>query len=237
MCSGTPGFTIEVQKPYGGSFVKKTLIMVCILALCNLTLSAQTAEGPRAIHTKEKSAIHVPPQEAPAVLKKIYTNLGSKTNLYNDAYSWLVAGPNSSFGGPNSVALPFTPKSNSHVEQVQVAVVYFGSGANQVNLSIYGDASGAPGTLLAGPVTVTNLPASGTCCALTVANFSPVAVTGGTQYWVVADSPISGTGSDFSGGWDWVVAPVIHVGINDGSGWSGINGNGRPAGEVLGTIP
>ncbi len=55
--------------------MKKTLLLVCLLALGNLTLLAQT-EGPRAVHTPEKSAIHVPPQEAPEALSKIYTNLG-----------------------------------------------------------------------------------------------------------------------------------------------------------------
>jgi hypothetical protein len=119
---------------------------------------------------------------------------------------------------------------------VQVAV-HYSSGANQVNLSIYGDSSGVPGTLLAGPVTVTNLPTHGTCCALAVANFSSVGVTGGTQYWVVADTPLTGTGSDFAGGWSEVVRPSIPSAYNRGKGWSPTNSDTLVAGEVLGTIP
>jgi hypothetical protein len=215
--------------------VKKTLLLVCLLTLGNLALLAQT-EGPRAVHTPEKSAIHVPPEDAPQTLSKIYTNLGKPTDLYNDTEAWTVSGPTSDIGFALSLALPFTPKSNSHVSQVQVAVQYF-SGTNQVNLSLYGDTSGAPGTLLAGPVTVKNLPAAGTCCTLALANFTPVAVTAGTRYWVVANTPSSGTGSDFDGSWDWVAKPVILVAGNHGAGWYEFNGDALPAGEVLGTIP
>jgi hypothetical protein len=219
--------------------VKKTLLFVCLLTVGNLTLLAQSGKGARAVHTKEKSAIHVAPQEAPAALRTIYTNLGTKTDLYLDSDGWSLTGFNS-FGGSSSaysIALPFTPKSNSHVSQVRVAVQYYGSGANQVNLSLYGDAGGIPGTLLAGPVTVTNLADAGTCCTLAVANFSALAVTGGTRYWVVADTPVSGTGSDFVGVWDWVAKIILFGGSNGVNGWQGINIDGLPAGEVLGTIP
>jgi hypothetical protein len=118
-----------------------------------------------------------------------------------------------------------------------VAVEYDGYGANQINLSIYNDAAGAPGTLLAGPVTVANLPDAGTCCALTVASFTPVATAAGTRYWVVANTPATGTGSDFVGQWDVVTKVILFGGSNGVDGWSGINTDLLPAGEVLGTIP
>jgi hypothetical protein len=220
----------------GGELVKKTLLFLCLLTLCNLALSAQTVRSSRIVHTTEKSAIHVPPQETPAGLKKIYSNLGkSKTYLYVDTGGWAEAGPNSSAGFTQFVGMPFTPKSSSHVSQVGVAVEYI-SGANQVNLSIYGDAGGIPGTLLAGPVTVTNLPSFGTCCALAAADFPSVPVTGAAQYWIVADTPLTGTGSDFNGAWDMVVT-VVPQGFDNGSGWYGANGLQEAAGEVLGTIP
>lgn len=217
----------------------RTMLFVYLLVACTFTLSAQTASAPRVLHIKEKSAIHVPPQEAPEGLKKIYSNLGeSQTDLYDDADSWAVFGPNNSQNHvPFFIALPFTPKSNSHISQVRAAVQY-AFGANQVNLSIYGDSSGVPGGLLAGPVTVRNLPEFGTCCLLAVANFSPVEVAGGMQYWVVADTPLSGTGSDLQGFWNAVVKPVIPIASNvGGSGWADVNADGLPAGEVLGTIP
>lgn len=140
----------------------------------------------------------MPPQEAAAGLKKIDSNLGSKTELYNCTSAYGLWGPNfDNYGFPQFVAMPFTPQSDSHVSEVGVAVLYGGQGTDQVNLSIDNDSSGAPGTLLAGPVTVPNLPTSR--CTLTIANFAAVAVTGGAQYWVVADTPLTGTGNDFFG--------------------------------------
>jgi hypothetical protein len=219
------------------NFVKKALLLVCFLALCKVILFAQTGERPRTVHVTEKSAIHVPPQGVPAGLTKIYSNLGTKTDLYDDTEGFSVVGPNAGVGVTYFYAIPFTPRSNSHVSQVGVAVGYGGSGANQVNLSIYADLGGAPGTLLSGPVTVTNLPDFGTCCSLAVANFSPVAVSGGTRYWVVADTPLTGTGSDFVGIWA-IVAKLIPVAENyDGKGWFGFNADYLLAGEVLGTVP
>ena len=219
--------------------MKKTLLFVCLLALCNLTMYGQTEGRPRightVVHTKEKSATHVPPQKAPAGLKKIYSNLGTSVDLYDDLAGWTIEGPNvngfSIFG-----AIPFTPKSNSHVFQVGAAVHYF-NGDNQVNISIYTDANGVPGALLAGPVTVTNVPEAGTCCTLAVANFAPLAVAGGTQYWVVVDTPLTGTGSDFAGEWD-MVAGIVPISFNDdGDGWAADTANDLPAGAVLGTTP
>jgi hypothetical protein len=189
------------------------------------------------VFTPEKPVPHIPPQKTPAGLQTIYSNLGnSKSDPFNAEESWGVSGPNSYLGLAYSVALPFTPKSNSAVQQVRVAVGYASSGANQVNLSIYSDANGAPGTLLAGPVTVTDLPDLGTCCTLAVANFPLVAVSAGVQYWVAANAPLTGTGSDFAGGWDWV-ATDIPMAENAGFGWDQFSADGLPAGEVLGTIP
>ncbi|MGA3093481.1 MAG: hypothetical protein ABSD75_33245 [Terriglobales bacterium] len=101
---------------------------------------------------------------------------------------------------------------------------------------IYGNSDGAPGTLLVGPVTVKNLATNGTCCTLAVANFTPVAVTGGTQYWVVADTPLTGTGSDSEVLWYFVPKSFSNA-VNDGSGWFWIDANSELAGKVLGTMP
>ncbi len=219
--------------------MKKTLLLVCFLALCNLTLFAQTGERPRTVHTEAKSAkSHVPPQETEAVppLKTIYSNLGPSLNAYTGDGGWYLSGPNPY--GPVFIAMTFTPKKNSTVTQVQAAVQWSG-GDNQVNLSIYADnGSNAPGTLLAGPVTVPNLPDYGTCCLLATANFSPtVSVLAGIQYWVVADEPSSGPGANFLGSWNFVVKPNIPLATSYGDGWYAANGDDRPAGRVRGTIP
>ncbi|HLZ43186.1 MAG TPA: hypothetical protein VKQ11_19620 [Candidatus Sulfotelmatobacter sp.] len=62
--------------------MKGTLLLVCVLAVCNLMLFAQDGKGPRMVHTKEKSAVPVPAPEFPATLTRIYSNLGTKTDLY-----------------------------------------------------------------------------------------------------------------------------------------------------------
>jgi hypothetical protein len=176
-----------------------------------------------------------PAQAVPDSLEKIFSNLGPSTQAYSSG-GWWVAGPTNTAGftPQQFVALPFTPKADSHVKQVRVAVQYYGPGANQVDLSLYSDSNGGPGSLLAGPVTVTNLTQYPACCTLTVANFEPkVAVTGGQQYWVVANTPSSGAGSDFFGVWCVTVAPT--VGIDTGSGWGAYHE--AAAGAVYGTIP
>jgi hypothetical protein len=221
----------------GAKFVKKIALLACLVALGNLKLLAQIEKNPRIVRTSEKSAIHQPPQGVPASMNVIYDNLSNTgTDLYNDMSGWLVAGLGSS-SSATSMALPFIPRADSHVSRVRVPLQYT-SGANQVNLSIYADSNGLPGALLAGPVTITNLPEFGTCCALADASFAPVGVIGGTRYWIVADTPVTGLGSDFEGVWDTVSTRVILVGSNfDGTGWQKTNADSLLAGAVLGSIP
>jgi hypothetical protein len=135
--------------------------------------------------------------------------------------------------------MPFKPKANSHASQLRAAIQYNGSGANQVNLSLYSDVSGAPGVLLAGPVTAKNMPTYYTCCKTAIVNIPSVALTAGVQYWVVADTPATGTGSDFDGVWDFVPASKILVGAAEAGGawFSFAAGLNEPAGAVYGTTP
>jgi len=218
---------------------KKILLLAGLLTTSGFTLFGQTVGHPQMLHHQETFAIHVPPQEAPEGLKTIYSSLGTDPNcLYNYIDTWLVSGPNSLVGLADFIAMRFTPQSNSHVSEVRVAVLYDGIGADQVNLSIYADSNGHPGKRLAGPVTVTKLPKTFTCCGLAVADFASVPVNGGTQYWVVADTPQTGRGSDFVGEWAGAVSPVLTLAANAAkTGWVAFNGNGLPAGEVLGTVP
>jgi hypothetical protein len=216
--------------------MKRGLSYLCLFVLCSTPLLAQHRQGPRTVSTTE-SAIRVPPQEAPLSLRKIFSNLGKPgTDLYVPHEGWLVLGPHSVDQPQEFVGMRFIPKFDSHVSEVRAALEYDGSGANQVRLSLYSDSNGAPGTLLAGPVTITNLPSFGTCCALAIADFAAVAVTAGSPYWVVADTPLNGTGSDLTGAWNFAV-PAIPQAFNNGSGWFLQNENRSVAGEVRGTIP
>ena len=219
--------------------MKRIILLAGLLTVSSWTLFGQAVEQPQMLHHTEAGAIHVPAQEAPAGLKSIYSSLGTDpTYLYNYIDTWLVSGPNSLIGFSDFIAMRFTPQSDSHVSEVRVAVLYAGVGANRVNLSIHADSSGHPGKLLAGPVTVTKLPKTLTCCGLAVGDFSSVPVKGGTRYWVVADTPKTGIGSDFIGEWAGAVSPELPLAGNaGGTGWMALNGNGLPAGDVLGSIP
>ena len=222
--------------------MKKILVLAGLLTSLNLTLFGQTVEMPRRLHHQGKLRVYLPPQEVPQGLTEIYSNLGTDPqNLYDYIDTWLVSGPKSHAGFSAFIAMPFTPTSNAHVYQVRTAVLWYGegNGADQVNISIYEDSHGQPGEVLAGPVTVTNLPAAYSCCQLAVADFSSgVPVKGGTQYWVVADTPETGQGSNFLGEWASAVSPVLPLSADAaGTGWVTFNGNGLPAGDVQGTLP
>jgi hypothetical protein len=221
-----------------GGVVKKTLLGTgCVAALYGFSLLAQDSiRGTQTVHTAEKAAVHTPAQK-PAGLVKIYSNLGSATDAYNDVAGELVSGPATGF--MEFLGLPFTPKSDAHVSAIAVAVQYYGSGANQVRLSLYSDAAGVPGTILAGPKTIVNLPDAGTCCALAVWMLkASIPVTAGTQYWIVADTPSSGTGDDFKGAWDFIFPTPFLQAVNTGQGWNqSTGGEELLAGEVMGTTP
>lgn len=214
--------------------MKKTTIFVFAVALCSASLRAQ--EPKSIMWHGDTFPFEGPAQDAPAALQKIFSNLGPSTSAYSLA-GWAVWGPN--YGYTQFIAMPFTPKANAHVQQVRAAVQYTSSGANQVNLSLYSDAGGMPGVLLAGPVTVKNVPVWPSCCKLAIATFTTgVPITAGTRYWVVADTPTTGTGSDFSGGWNWVPPSKLLFGIDQGGGWSSTQAYiEEPAGAVYGTIP
>ncbi len=126
-----------------------------------------------------------------AALYTIYSNLGSKTDAYDDTVAASVCGPNSSdCGGEVWVAAPFRPKSNAEVTKIEVAFGYWGiaGGTNGNAMSINEDNHGLPGKALHSWV-FNNLPAAYSCCTLQVGKFAQgkgVNVKKGTKYWVVA---------------------------------------------------
>lgn len=223
--------------------MKKILSILCLIALCGSSLFAQKIVkigNVKVVRTPVNSQARVAAPDVPTGLKQIFGNLGPRTNAYNASLGTMVAGPLSTIGSDQFLGLPFTPKVNAHVWQLRVAVLYLNTGgANQVNLSLYTDAGGIPGTLIGGPVTVMNVPPAGTCCALAIANLTAgVAVTAGTRYWVVADTPLSGTGSDFEGSWNWVIPkPLCAIDGADAGWYSTLGFVENPAGAVFATVP
>jgi len=158
--------------------MRKTAMFVFTVTFLGASLRAQP---PKTIGYGGARSFEAPAQPEPAALVEIYSNLGSATSTYTQL-GLALFGPLSVYGTSEFAAMSFTPKANAHVSEVSAAIQYNGTGANQVNLSLYSDTRGVPGVLLAGPVTVTNLPNFQSCCKLAVAGFeSSVAVTSGTR--------------------------------------------------------
>src|ERR1039458_6317596 len=142
--------------------------LLCLFVMCSTSLFAQDSRHvPRAVHTVEKSPTHMRAVPHPTPTRFSSTR-GPPANAYNDAFGFLVAGPGSEFG-QEFIGLAFTPKADSTVTVIQAALLFLdqGNGApNQINVSLYSDAVGVPGSIISGPHTVKNLADAGTCCAL-----------------------------------------------------------------------
>jgi len=168
----------------------------------------------------------------------IFSNLGpTTTNEYDNANGYCVTGNNQSGCGTTEqwIAMPFTPAKASHATQIQIAIQYF-SGTNALQVSLYNDAGGAPGTSLK-TVEAFNAPAAGTCCMLVNANLGTpgVSLTAGTQYWVVASADDT-RAPTFSG--YWAFTNFANVAYNPAqAGWITFQDNGAEAGAVKGTVP
>lgn len=209
--------------------MKKAFSCFSVLMLASGMLLAQAS--PQMSHTKDSGKRIAPRQSGLAV---IFSNLGpTATNDYFDASGYNVDGPSNSSGlSEQWIAIPFTPKANSHVSLIEAPIGYI-AGTSEVVLSLYSDAGGLPGSSLASGNT-TSMPAFGTCCSLASVNITSTAVTKGTQYWIVGSSDDTNA-PDFYGA--WMASNEANIGYNlSVSGWNTFNGN-VPAVSVQGTIP
>ncbi len=133
----------------------------------------------------------------------IFTNLDSSSGFLYDFSQGIPVRGNEVPPEPEvSSALPFTPRANVHAITLGAAVGYV-SGTKKVNLGIYADNAGVPGAVLpGGQASTTDIPTFGVCCALARVTLpgAGVALTKGTQYWLVA-SPDDIGAPDFNGVW------------------------------------
>lgn len=141
--------------------------------------------------------------------------------------------------GETWLAMPFTPKQNSHATALQAAVGVF-EGTNQFLLALFDDNNGTPGSALA-TAAVTDAPPSNTCCKLATANLSTpgIALTAGTRYWVVAQTDDINA-PDFSGIWAFANSGLVAVHQLQANGqpeWSITENAGGFAFAVTGTTP
>jgi len=198
----------------------KKSVLGTLLCMVFLTATfALSADRPsRVVHTTKGKVTAA--AKTPVVIYTIYSNLTSNsTDLYNCCSGYIISGVDSTFGYSYAEAMAFTPAHNATIHKVEAGMSWYGDGANQVDISVYSDSSGVPGTVLA-TGTATNLQTFGECCALaTIKIKPPLLVSAGTQYWIVGDTPANGTGDDSVDVWNAALGGP-NVGYNyDGEGW------------------
>jgi hypothetical protein len=159
----------------------------------------------------------------------IYNNFGP-----GDAYcgcGYAVSGSTSGSGFFQE-ANAFTPSGTFTLTQIDVAIDVV-SGTNSASLTLNSDSGGLPGAVLE-TWSLPSLPGFPTCCTVETVtpSGSPIVLTSGTQYWLVA-SPIA---SDTFAA--WMVNSTSASGpraTNQGSGFSSDGVSALGAFDVLGT--
>ncbi|HXR15855.1 MAG TPA: choice-of-anchor R domain-containing protein [Terriglobales bacterium] len=216
-----------------------TPVLLCVgmLALTCGTLAAEDAQRSPQLGIAQRSPVVREADAPPAGLKTIFTNLGSKTDAYDDGTGYYVAGTSSTAEPYQWIANPFTPAKNSTVKEIEIALVYDNSGTNAAEVALYSDASGLPGKALES-WDVKNLPISGTCCKLVkVISKKGIKIKKGTQYWVVGKTDKkSATSTDL---WDFVynqaVGPIAFISAATSNKWTLYSAGSTQAFAVFGT--
>jgi len=192
-------------------------MFVPVLACCTALLAADKPFVAHADHVIAGEKM-VPDKSHDPVL---CSNVGPANNQFGSSGNF-VAGPNNTVLGISQfMAVPCTPQTNRTLTTVKGAWQWYGYGANKIQICLYADSgSNSPGTQIGNCVTLTNLPTFLTSNTLVTANFTSqkLALTAGTQYWIIAQTPSRGTGSDSVDVWvgesGWMASDVA------GEGWS-----------------
>ncbi len=137
---------------------------------------------------------------APSGNITIFTNLGpTSDNPYNSYQSSYVAGKNARDSDELWFAIPFIPRADVHAKILAAAITYI-SGTKLINLGIYNDNNGVPGSPLpGGQGSTTEIAEAGDLTRVTLPD-PGVALKKGVRFWLVA-SPDNALAPDFEGGW------------------------------------
>jgi hypothetical protein len=158
----------------------------------------------------------------------LFSNLGTKSDAYDDAGGWLVEGPDNAItGASQAIANPYTPTTNATIQGIQIALGYDLSGTNAAAVAVFTDNGGLPGKPLK-VWNVKNLPTFGTCCALvTVKDAAGIKLTAGTQYWIVAGTDAGSTTSYnvWAYTWNESQGPIAFVGTATNNVWTAYTGD------------
>jgi hypothetical protein len=219
--------------------IRKTIPGVCLcLAFVAFACASLAAQVPQIVLTQRSPNIQ-PANGPEAGLTKIYSNLGSKTDAYDDGISYQISGPSNPLFGKGYLAMPFTPAQNSTVKEVLIALGYLGGGLNGGTIGLVTDENGAPGTTPLRTWTASNFPHEGTCCPLVeLKDAAGIPLEGGTQYWIVAGlSPGTEEGQyQWNFVWNDATGPLAFLNGNTDYEWLPYTDNLAAFG-VYGTTP
>jgi hypothetical protein len=210
-----------------------TLLAIALLAITSTTLFAAGPEShgstmlfrgnPPWVMGSSNSRI-VPAQiNRGKKLKTIYSNLGSSTDAYYSGTAWLILGSASAYGESEEVGMPFTPKGNASLTEIQVAFQYYSSGNNAGVVALYSDSAGLPGTAIKS-WDVSNLVTFPSCCTLVkVKAKKPIKLKKGTQYWVVETTDSKSSNSEDAWNYTYNEATGNFAYNLAGAGWTSYN--------------
>jgi len=226
--------------------VKRTIVVltIAVMALSLTALAADKAftspDGRMTFMPHSKAAVgHISNNSKDPAL---FSLLASKdpNGLYFCCEGYTIAGPDNGYGIPEYwEAQAFTPASSSHATKITVAISYVAGTFTDVILSLNPDCSGVPCSTPLEQWTLTLMSQSfGECCATEVQKVKPkVALTGGTQYWVVASTE---SDSDIWAAWNVEVYDEVddtNYAYNYEGTWYSYSTDLGAAVEVSGTVP
>jgi len=174
--------------------VRKTLVasLLCFMVLATTvnTLAADQSNlilGDREVIVKHPPKVITPPAPHDPSLTTIAGTLSDYPyGVFFCCYTYYITGLTNLLNVVPEYwqAVPFTPAANLTVKEVEASVVW-AEGTNAVVLSLNGDSNGLPGKAIH-TWSVKNLAIIGSCCQLaTGKSQTGIAVTKGTQYWLV----------------------------------------------------
>jgi len=168
------------------------------LALPNgvvVSKDGRTVTVPHGVASYVHPGMHVPKGG-----KMLFSNIGYDypKGLYFCCYGGTISGPTSALGFSNWIGVAFTPANTGKITEIELGVGYV-EGTATANIGIWSDSGGVPGTEIKGADEALTQTYGGCCTTVTFKH--KVAVTGGTQYWVVVST--DSNNSDLFGAWNF----------------------------------
>jgi hypothetical protein len=216
--------------------MKQALAAMALLALVGGSASAATIHGVKLskdglwVRLPNGTGRYVPPPQHDPRLSVIFSNIGVKypKGLYFCCSGATIAGPDSVFGSQSWPAMQFTPAADATVREIDVGVQLI-AGTDLVDIALYDDSGGLPGTLLK-TFKASGFGNIGGCCGLSIGKSrTGIAVKGGTPYWVAVITDKNGT--DAFANWAFNSTDQLDAlpsAVNKGVGWQH-NGGAIPA--------